>query len=175
MITIETDLHNPLSQDFYNQMVFSLDLAVLPCPCGHTGSLIWYGSYTRKVTLPDRTISLRVSRVLCQYCGHSHAIMPSSLVPYSRFPLELHAAVASCCESGSGFRDILKRHFVLDEANLACLARSFRLHWRERLRSIPFHPSLPELASLVRACFDAFSRQFMQIKTTINKLFLVPT
>ncbi|AVD37749.1 hypothetical protein C4E25_01930 [Clostridioides difficile] len=61
----------------------------------------------------------------------------------------------------------------MDENNLKAVIRTYRLHWKERLRSAGL--SFAEWGSLVIGCFSHFSRQFMQIKTTINKLFLLPT
>lgn len=65
MITIEVDFDNPISQDFYNKIIFSLNLNQIHCTCGLAGSLIWYGGYYRKVRMADRVIFLRVARVLC--------------------------------------------------------------------------------------------------------------
>ncbi|WP_207720664.1 hypothetical protein, partial [Catenibacillus scindens] len=61
----------------------------------------------------------------------------------------------------------------LDENHISSLARSYRRHWRDRLRAVP--ACAASLRDLVRGCFAVFSRQFMQIKTTRNKLFLLPT
>lgn len=177
MITVEVDLHNPISQDFYDKTVFSLDPALIPCTCGHAGCLIWYGSYTRKVVLPNQLLLLRVARVRCQVCGHTHAILLSSLVPYSQIPLAIHVAVAQAWEDaraqGAGASSILEDQEFLDENNLSSLRRSFLRRWLEPLRAfdIPLFP----LPLLVRTCFAILSRQFMQIKSTRNKLFLLPT
>ena len=101
MITVETQNFNLISQDFYDKTVFSLDLALIPCSCGHTGCLIWHGSYTRKVILEDQILSLRISRVRCQNCGCTHAILLSSIVPYSQIPLSIHVSVARSYENGN--------------------------------------------------------------------------
>lgn len=98
MITIEVDFDNPVSQDFYNKIIFSLNLSQIPCTCGLAGSLIWYGGYHRKVRMADHIILLRVARVFCTACGHTHALLLSSLVPYSQIPLPVQASVADCYE-----------------------------------------------------------------------------
>ena len=173
MITVETQNFNLISQDFYDKTVFSLDLALIPCTCGHAGCLIWHGSYHRKVILEDSVLSLRISRVRCRYCGCTHAILLSSIVPYSQIPLSIHASVARRCENRESLCSVLAQQTLLDENHISYLARSYRRHWRERLKAVP--ASTSSLRELVRACFAAFSRQFMQIKTTRNKLFLLPT
>lgn len=83
MITIEVDFDNPISQDFYNKIIFSLNLNQIHCTCGLAGSLIWYGGYYRKVRMADRVIFLRVARVLCTACGHK---TPSFFLHLSRIP-----------------------------------------------------------------------------------------
>ncbi len=173
MITIETEICNPISQTVYDNTVLSLDLNLITCTCGHTGCLVWYGSYTRKLRLENQVIPLRIARVFCSSCHHTHALLLSSIVPYSQIPLEVHASIAQSYENGSGYKEILSTQSCIDENTISSVIRSFRRHWRERLRSksVPLYP----LRSLVRSCFAFFSRPFMQIKSTRNKLFSPPT
>ena len=173
MITIEVDFDNPVSQDFYNKIIYSLNLRQITCTCGLAGSLIWYGGYHRKLRMADHVILLRVARVFCTACGHTHAILHSSLVPYSQIPLCVQASVAECYERKSGYRSILNSQPCIDENTISSIIRSYRKHWRQRLHSHSL--SLAFLRDLIRGCFASFSRPFMQIKTTRNKLFLSPT
>ena len=173
MITIETEYCNPISQDFYDDTVYSIDLNLIPCTCGHSGCLIWYGSYSRKLRQGDSIFLLRVARVFCNSCGHSHALLLSPIVPYSQIPLPVQASIAQCYENGSGYRDILAAHSFIDANTISSVIRSYRRHWKERLASMLIR--LMPLRELVRDCFVHFSRPFMQIKNTPNKLFLSPT
>lgn len=61
MITIETENYNYISQDFYDNVINSIDLNQISCTCGLSGSLIFYGSYKRKVQLQDRVIVLTIA------------------------------------------------------------------------------------------------------------------
>lgn len=173
MITIEVDFDNPVSQDFYDKIIYSLNLNQIACTCGLAGSLIWYGGYERKVRMADHVILLHVARVFCTSCGHTHALLLSSIVPYSQIPLRVQASVADCYEKRSGYRTILNSQSCIDENTISSIIRSYRRHWRQRLRSQGL--SFTALHDLIRGCFAAFSRPFMQIKTTRNKLFLSPT
>ena len=155
MITIEVDFDNPVSQDFYNKIIFSLNLSQIPCTCGLAGSLIWYGGYHRKVRMADHIILLRVARVLCTPCGHTQA------------------SVADCYEKKSGYHSILNSQSCIDENTISSIIRSYRKHWQQRIRS--HNLSFAMLHNLIRGCFASFSRPFMQIKTTRNKIFLSPT
>lgn len=121
----------------------------------------------------DRVLSLSVVRVYCKTCGHTHALLLSSMVPYSQIPLVLHVRLIHAYEHETGFRNILAEQYLVDENNLKSIIRNYRLHWKQRLLSMRLH--LPDIPSLISGCFSLFSRQFMQIKSTSNKLFILPT
>ena len=173
MITIKAENYNLISQDFYNKTIDSLDLNLISCTCGHSGCLIRYGSYKRNVQLKDEMITLTIVRVYCTTCGHTHALLLSSLVPYSQIPLNVQITAIHAYESGHSLSRILADQCFIDENNLKAVIRTYRLYWKERLRSVGL--SFSEWSSLVTSYFSNFSRQFMQIKTTVNKLFLLPT
>lgn len=173
MITIETENYNHISQDFYNKTVHSINLNQISCTCGLSGCLIFYGSYKRKVQLHDQVLVLTVARVYCSSCGHTHALLLSSMVPYSQIPVAVQADAIAATEEGFSLESVLEKHCFVDESNLRAIIRSYRRHWRERLFSenIPITP----IRMLIRRCFSHFSRSFMQIKSTRNKLFMLPT
>ena len=173
MITIKAENYKHISQDSYNKIINSLDLTLVPCPCGHSGCLVRHGTYKRRIQLNDKVLTLTVVRVLCTSCGHTHALLLSSIVPYSQIPLELQAAAICACSSASSLCPVLRDQSFVDECNLRYVIRSFLRHWKERLISSGL--SLADIPSLVSGCFRHFSRQFMQIKTTVNKLFPEPT
>ena len=173
MITIKTENYNLISQDFYNKTIDSLDLNLISCTCGHSGCLIRYGSYKRNIQMKDEILTLTVVRVYCTACGHTHALLLSSLVPYSQIPLNIQITAIQAYESGHSLSRILADQCFIDENNIKAVIRTYRLHWKERLRSAGL--SFAEWGTLVSSCFSHFLRQFMQIKTTINKLFLLPT
>ena len=173
MITIKTENYNLISQDFYNKTINSLDLNLISCTCGHSGCLIRYGSYKRNVQLKDERITLTIVRVYCTACAHTHALLLSSLVPYSQIPLNVQIIAIHAYESGRSMSHILADQCFIDDNNLKAVIRAYRLQWKERLCSAGL--SLSMWSSLVIGCFSHFSRQFMQIKTTVNKLFLLPT
>ena len=173
MITIETENYNYISQDFYDNTIHSIDLNQISCTCGLSGSLIFYGSYKRKVQLLDEVIVLTVVRVRCSACGHTHALLLSSIVPYSQIPAAVQVDAITALENGTSIDGILEEQCCVDESNIRSIIRSYRLHWKERLRSERI--SLSPFLLLIRQCFSCFSRTFMQIKNTSNKLFSAPT
>lgn len=173
MITVQTKNYNLISQDFYNNTINSLDLNLIPCTCGHSGCLIRYGSYKRNIQLADKILTLSVVRVYCKSCGHTHALLLSSMVPYSQIPLSIHIRLIDAHERKLPLLSVLTDQCCIDENNWKSILRNYRLHWKQRLLSIGCFPA--DISSLVPKCFSCFSRQFMQIKTTRNKLFILPT
>ena len=79
-------------QEWFEQAVRSLNLSDQPCPyCNSKGDLIPHDVYSRyMVTLKNHrpvTVVLRVPRVKCTSCGHTHALLPEMLIPYSSYSL----------------------------------------------------------------------------------------
>ena len=114
MITIKAENYNLISQDFYNKTIDSLDLNLITCTCGHSGCLIRYGFYKRNVQLKDELITLTIVRVYCTACGHTHALLLSSLVPYSQIPLNVQISAIHAYESGHALSHILADQCFID-------------------------------------------------------------
>lgn len=79
-------------QEWFGQAVGGLMLSNQRCPyCGAKGSMKPHDSYSRyMVSLKENkpvTESLRVPRVKCTSCGHTHALLPEMLIPYSSYSL----------------------------------------------------------------------------------------
>ena len=167
MITVLFEDCNDFSQNVYDQVIDDLQLHMGECTCGKKGCLIRYGHYSRYVKLASDFLLLSVQRVWCKECGTSHALLPSLLVPYSQITLEDQQAVLLCVESEDSPAPVMERNNLIDENNIKYIIRQFRKHWMERIRSLGL--SLSD--SLAIRCMMAYSRQFMQIHRTRNKLF----
>lgn len=173
MITLSVDLCNPVSQDFYDKTIYNLQFHQLVCTCGHSGGLTIHGYYNRSVKSGDSSLCLRICRVICSECGHTHALLISSLVPYSQVPTNDQIDIISHSESDGDFSHIMDHTPSIDESCVRSVIRRFRQHWKQRLLSEDFVP-IP-IGCFIEHCFGAFLRQFMQIKCTPNILFLTPT
>lgn len=169
MITIFVDFCNLITQDFYDGIIDSLQFHQLSCPCcGHSACLTVHGYYDRSVRSNGTSCVLHICRVACSQCGHTHALLPSPIVPYSQVPLADQAdAIAGQA------RAVMERNPLVDESSIRHILRQFRLHWQQKLLSQGI--TLQPLYTLVYGCFSHFSRQFMQIKGTPNTLFPRPT
>ena len=173
MVTLFVEENNPLTPTFYNSFIADLQLHQLKCPCGHSGGLSVHGYYQRFIKTFEGKLCFNICRVVCEACGKTHALLLSSMVPYFQIPLQLYVNTIIAAEHQTGFASLLDGRVCVDENNLKSILRNYRLHWCERLRAVSL--CLTDLSRLVSGCFSHFSRQFMQIKTTRNILFVPPT
>ena len=167
MITVIFEGCNDFSQDHYDSVVDNLQLHRIACTCGKKGCLIRHGHYVRSVKLSSLLVRLSIQRVLCTACLVSHAIFPSFLVPYSQVPLYEQQQILDCAENGRDPEYIMENNLLIDENNIKYIIRQFRKHWKQRLLSA----ALNILDDLTVSCLTVYSRQFMQIRRTRNKLY----
>lgn len=173
MITLSADFYNPISQDLYDNLIASLQFHRLSCSCGHSGCLSIHGYYSRKLKQGDSSICLSICRVRCSICSRTHALLPSFIVPYSQISLPDQAQIILASENNSSLSSVMEHTPSIDENNISSVLHRYRRYWKqrllsERIRILPLH-------QLVLRCFAAFSRQFLQIKSTPNLLFLNTT
>lgn len=173
MITILVKYCNQISQSLYDSLVNALQLHQLQCSCGHSACLTIHGYYNRKIRDEHSSSILRVTRVRCSECGATHAILLSSIVPYSQISLSVQVRIAAASEDHSDTADVCNSNPDIDENNVKSILRKYRLRWREKLRSESV--SLSPVILLVQKCFAFFAMQFMQIHRTTNLLFTRPT
>ena len=173
MITISVKDYNHISQDYYDFIINSLQFHRLTCSCGHSACLTIHGYYDRGIYLPEGKLSLHVCRVICSECGRTHALLLSSIVPYSRICAADQQEIVIAYETARRPDSICDSNPCLDENNVKSVIRRYRRFWKQRLISEKI--SVTGLADLIRGCFSHYSIQFMQIRSTFNQLFLYPT
>lgn len=173
MITLFTELCNPISQDYYDIIIASTQFHQLTCSCGHSACLTIHGYYNRSIKVEVSSVQLHICRVKCSHCGTTHALLLSSFVPYSQMSLPDQIRIISCFEDSGDYSAIMDETPSIDENNIYSLIRRYIHHWMQRIlsASVSIHLSL----SFVRQCFSSYQRQFMQIKRTPNILFFKPT
>lgn len=173
MITITVEDCNYISKELYESTINNLQLHQLKCSCGHCGCLTIHGYYYRSAKNPEGTIRLRIQRVKCSECGATHSIHLALIVPYSQIPLVDQQKIIQAYEQGEDPRDVVPEGSDIDENNIKSVLRSWRRHWKERLRSESI--SLTSVLELVSQCFSLYSAQFMQIHRTFNTLYVKTT
>lgn len=173
MITITVKDCNYISKDIYESVINFLPFHRLKCSCGHHGCLTIHGYYSRFVKNPDGKTLLRICRVKCSECGTTHALLLSSMVPYSQIPLAVQQEIILLYEQGVILHNVCPDNPDVDENNVKSILRSYRRHWKEKLLAEKI--LLTPLRELVHRCFLFYSAQFMQIHRTVNILFFSPT
>ncbi len=173
MITIFVKICNQISQSFYDSVIHGLQLHRLTCSCNHSACLSVHGYYRRTVKLPSGTLRLRICRVKCSECRTTHALLLSSMVPYSQILLSDQQKICSDYEEGWNANSVCDANPSVDENNVKSVLRHYRLCWREKLRSLRI--ALTPLSSLILSCFSDYSSQFMQIHQRVNILFSYST
>lgn len=173
MITLFVEESNPLSPDFYNNVIADLQFHQLKCPCGHAGGLSVHGYYYRHVKTSNGRLRFRICRVRCEFCGKTHALLLSSIVPYSQISLKDHVDIIDAYESDAPTATALKDNDSVDESGFRYVIRQYAKYWKQKLisESIDLHP----VSSLIINCFRCYSRQFMQIRRTPNLIFSCTT
>lgn len=76
----------------------NISIAALVCPfCGAKHSLALFASYKRHfVTYDNNEVHnniITISRYICSSCGHTHAILPSVIVPYMSFSFKFTLSI----------------------------------------------------------------------------------
>ena len=173
MITLFVEEYNPLTPNFYNNLISNLQFHQLTCPCGHSGGLSVHGYYNRSIKLPNGKVTFRICRVICEHCGHTHAILLSSMVPYSQVSTSNHISIIDNYNQGTSQKTLMNTIPCIDESCYRYIIRNYLKYWCEKLRSERL--SLSPIQQLISSCFALFSWQFMQIKKTPNILFLNTT
>lgn len=173
MLTIFVSDCNRISQSFYDSVVNHLQFHQLTCSCGHSACLSIHGYYKRSVKFCGESVHLRICRVRCSECGATHALLLSSIVPYSRILLSDQQTVCHAWESDADPTSICDSNPAIDENNVKAILRNYRKHWREKLKSLRI--SLNPLPSLISDCFSYYSAAFMQVHRGHNQLFISTT
>lgn len=173
MITLFVEENNPLTPSFYNEMINNLQFHQLTCPCGHSGCLSVHGYYHRHIKASSGKLLFRICRVKCQYCGHTHAILLSTMVPHSQISLMEQVTIIKNYEYSLSQDSLMNDNPSIDESCYRHIIRQYLKHWKQKLLSEQI--SLCSIPCLIAYCFSLFSCQFMQIKRIPNILFLNPT
>lgn len=169
MITIFLKNCNSISQSEYDSIINRIQLHQLSCSCGHSGCMTIHGYYRRSVKLPDGMIRLRICRVKCSVCNKTHALLLSSLVPYSQIRLCDQHQICVDFENGDCVLSVCESNIGIDENNVKYILRNYRRRWQEMLRSIRI--MLDPVSLLIPACFANYALQFLQIHRGCNLFF----
>ena len=167
--------------NYFDKHMKSIKIDTLICPfCGARHTFSPFASYTRNfVTYEDCEVhnnTLVISRYICSSCGHTHAILPSVIVPYTSFSFkfivyllhsylvhEFKSVEAMCdhyCISISTFYRILSNFKVHKKLWIGLLSDKLisNLAFLQHLMNIPFI----EIESFISDFFSTSGFSFFQ-------------
>lgn len=157
MIICDCDKVNDLSQDYYDRIVQELDRSLILCPtCKQLGFYVnsYYERSFKLAGSPDKT-KILIMQVICKSCGKTHAILLSSMIPWSQITLHDTLVVLKLDPSSPK----AEYNPLISHEDRVRLRKAFRLFWKERLKA--FNISIDD--SLSGTCIFYHHRQFMQI------------
>ena len=116
MITLKTEKNKRISQEEYDEEIKKLPIHQLRCPfCGHAGTMIKYGRYTRWVKVAGEMVQLRIQRVRCKECGATHAVVLTYIVPYQWERLEEQIEILQHWLRGEDNKEVMERNNLIDD------------------------------------------------------------
>lgn len=163
------------SQEDYDNIIFNVDILAIVCPnCNHSGNMVHHGSYKRFVQVDiDFKLKVRVLRVKCKFCGKTHALMPSSIVPYSKFNLKDIINALHMLKNGHTLKQTLDAFPIFDLSTFKTIFYRFKMFWEQKLISLKIHLSLTTY--FITSCFANYFSQFMQVAKIKNILYVKST
>ena len=87
MITLYVEENNPITPDFYNNVIANLQFHRLRCSCGQAGCLSVHAYYHRHIKVPGDRLGFRICRVRCASCGKTHALLLELAIIFDFFAL----------------------------------------------------------------------------------------
>ncbi len=166
--TFDTDTFRKRYGELLELLHGLLSSGLLICPfCREergTGHFIFWGWYSRRIeTGGDGTGRVRIRRIRCSCCRHTHAILPEETVPYSAFPAELQTRlVQAYLDNDEEARDALLEKYI-DKNSDAChhIEQRYEKKWQELLRKAGASINDP-LSVITEKCVTVLEQQFMQ-------------
>ena len=84
--------------NIFDEHMKTLNIEVLVCPfCGAKHSLSSFASYKRHLVTYDNNTAqdniLTILRYICSSCEHTHALLPSIIVPYMSFSFKFTVSI----------------------------------------------------------------------------------
>lgn len=83
MISFQTTFINQYDQNAYKEDIKKMNYSHIRCTCGSVGHFHDHATYSRYLQLDvNNTVLLTITRIKCESCNCTHALLPSTIVPY---------------------------------------------------------------------------------------------
>ncbi len=151
-------------QTIYDLIVDDLQLVQIRCnECNQCGFVV-HGYYDRRLKrcLKNGESSARITilRIRCTHCGKTHAVLLSSMIPYSQLSVEDSISIIEL-EHNCQINSFLDEHYWIETDDVFNTRKKFRHYWKERLLSSRL---FLHMENLTESCIEQFRLQFMQIR-----------
>lgn len=105
------------SKSIFDSSMAHFDIRTEQCPCCKSiGNCIKHAYYHRHLVDSADASSVRVLRVICKSCNHTHAILPDCIIPYRSYSLRFFLSV---------FAD-----FYLHKFSISSICRKYLISWQ---------------------------------------------
>lgn len=170
MITVYVKNINIQSQKDYDDFINGIDIFLFECPyCHHRGCLIIHGYYERNLITVFGLLRLLVTRCKCKECGHTNAIMPTSIIPYQSLQLEDQISLIEEMETNNEITLVPNKYPYVDINYFYYLYKKFTDKWKQRMISA-FMTFEDTVSELIQKSWKHYHCQFLQIHRLINGL-----
>ena len=166
------------AKDIYNAYMSNFQKETEECPCCHSvGNYRIHGYYNRQ--LVDycngkiNTMQLRILRLKCKLCKHTHAVLPDIIIPYASYTIRfICRIIGEKLTSGASVACICKR-FGTSHSLLYRFVNLYKEHkalWLGVLKSSEMSPAkfledlytLESFSDFLNKFFEKFAFSFMQ-------------
>ena len=170
---------NKLSaKDLFLAAMQDFSYVKLPCPFCGAKHPVWsyHDSYQRYLISFERgttvTHEIDIPRIVCSSCGHTHAILPEIIIPYSSYSLPFILQVLRDCYLSHLTVQALCNKYQISPSTLYAWKRLFLVHktlWLGILQNIyqtaiDFLSSMPSIntSTDLSSFFEQHGRSFLQ-------------
>lgn len=165
MITIYLQNFNKdINQATYDVEIDKLNINIIKCPKCHQCHMVKHAYYSRKVKTKNGIISLIVLRVKCKECNSTHAILLSTIIPYSSIQYKDQLRIIK----NKNLEELMVSNIYIDESDISRVKRNYNRFFKQML--IANKILLND--KLIINCFKYFNRNFNQIKWGYNILLV---
>lgn len=154
--------------ELYEKVIDALQLEQIQCPhCKQYGFChhCYYSRHLKRKLRENEDEKILILRIKCKHCGKTHAVLLSSMIPYTQLSLEDTVLIIGEAEQKDENErkqlqnELYEREWIGPEDPVNVMKR-YRTFWKQRLISEAI--SLND-DNLSEKCIQAFRRQFMQI------------
>lgn len=141
----------------YNKLLNSLEVNTVACPtCGHHEMIRW-GFYFRRISITGDIYRLKIQRLYCKNCNHSHAVFIADIIPYQMINIK---SAINIVRGKEFWKEVLLDNPQLYDSDLYRLFKKYN-QFKERLLVI--RKSFEDgIESIIPSFFDEYHIQLFQ-------------